>query len=736
MPWRLKTLTEYKASEGASPDNSDQLPVSDGTGLNLVGQHGNVETSDVFSSGYTLDDTGFGGNEPCGFDLTLESPTGSNPFEAQQVSRNSAVVALGASQVPRGPVISESSFEQLLSHAYLGTRGPLTVKMPCERGVFKKIFQKPASGIQHVFQQPRVWVNYNLDSVAETLEDLRGSTVSQPELVGAFFEHALTAVSDMSFQQQRTSLLETAVEKWFCIIRVNMLASSTGRDIISFGNMDDQKRGAFETIEAVIGIRSRTTAITRANSLLKFLRWRAECSDNDGRPFEEQEAWQYLRELRETGAAPTKGSSFLSACAYAFHVFGFNGLESICNSKRLRGLADLMHAVKAPLKQALVLTVRQVLMLHELLDATECNVVDRAVAAYLLIALYGRYRHSDLQNIEDVFIDLGPEGGYLELTTRTHKTSRTVSQKSRLLPVVLPAIGVQGREWITAAKMAFESYGLRLEGHIGGPLFRPPGVNGDSHCKRGLTSQEVSRFLRIMLGEKMAQNKESGPKLSSHSLKATVLSWAAKAGMAAQDKSILGRHVSAYADSSAVYARDLSIGAVSRLQDVIAQIHRGEFLPDAPRSGYYPVTMPVVEEPELPASEVVKVEDDVAGQELAEEALLADSQLVEEACSASSDGSESLEGSDSEEEVAPQAPKCYKHIAAGPLAGKFVMHKVSHLVHYADSGVMEGSAARVISCGRALNNNYKIIERFDSVDMCRRCKTNAIKDRLLPKPAV
>jgi hypothetical protein len=350
MPWRLKTLTEYKASEGASPDNSDQMPVSDGTGLNLVGQHGNVETSDVFSSGYTLDDTGFGGNEPCGFDVTLESPTGSNPFEAQQVSRNSAVVALGASQVPRGPVISESSFEQLLSHAYLGTRGPLTVKMPWERGVFKKIFQKPASGIQHVFQQPRVWVNYNLDSVAETLEDLRGSTVSQPELVGAFFEHALTAVSDMSFQQQRTSLLETAVEKWFCIIRVNMLASSTGRDIISFGNMDDQKRGAFETIEAVIGIRSRTTAITRANSLLKFLRWRAECSDNGGRPFEEQEAWQYLRELRETGAAPTKGSSFLSACAYAFHVFGFNGLESICNSKSLRGLADLMHAVKAPLR--------------------------------------------------------------------------------------------------------------------------------------------------------------------------------------------------------------------------------------------------------------------------------------------------------------------------------------------------------------------------------------------------
>ena len=302
--------------------------------------------------------------------------------------------------------------------------------------------------------------------------------------------------------------------------------------------------------------------------------------------------------------------------------------------------------------------------------------------------------------------------------------------------MVLPAIGVQGREWITAAKMAFKDYGLSLEGHIGGPLFRPPGADGNSHCKRGLTSQEVSRFLRVMLGENMTHDKESGPKLSSHSLKATVLSWAAKAGMAAQDKSILGRHVSAYTDSSAVYARDLSIGAVSRLQEVVLQIYRGEFLPDAPRSGYYPVAMPVAEAPELPDAEVIKVEDDAACQELDMEVPVADSQLCEEACSASSDGSESLEGSDSEEEIVPPAPKCYRHVAAGPLEGKFVMHKVSHLVHYVDSGVKGGLATKVISCGRALNNNYKTVERFDTVDVCRRCKTNATKDGLLPKPAV
>ena len=187
--------------------------------------------------------------------------------------------------------------------------------------MFRKIFKKQSNDLQHVFQQPRVWACQNLDPAEEKLDELQGPTGGSPELVGAFFERALTTVSDMSFQQQRTNLLETAVEKWYCIIRVNMLASSTGRDIISCGNLDEQKRGAFETIEAVIGIRSRTTAITRANSLLKFLRWRAEGSDNDGKPFSEQEAWQYLRELRESGAAPTKGSSFPVSMCIRFACF-------------------------------------------------------------------------------------------------------------------------------------------------------------------------------------------------------------------------------------------------------------------------------------------------------------------------------------------------------------------------------------------------------------------------------
>ena len=97
----------------------------------------------------------------------------------------------------------------------------------------------------------------------------------------------------------------------------------------------------------------------------------------------------------------------------------------------------------------------------------------------------------------------------MEITTKTHKTARTVAQKTKLLPVVIPAIGINGSEWISEAKSALEEYGLKLEGHIGGPLFRPPGSSGEPHCKRGITSAEVTRFLRLMLEEEASIQKDT-----------------------------------------------------------------------------------------------------------------------------------------------------------------------------------------------------------------------------------
>ena len=125
---------------------------------------------------------------------------------------------------------------------------------------------------------------------------------------------------------------------------------------------------------------------------------------------------------------------------------------------RLKGLAEIMHAEKAPLKQARVLTVNQVRWLHDKLQDGDCNSVDRAVIAYLLVALYGRCRHSDLQNVEEVALDFGDDCGYMEVSTRTHKTARSAAQKSRLLPIVIPAVGITGCEWSFSCKGGFRKF--------------------------------------------------------------------------------------------------------------------------------------------------------------------------------------------------------------------------------------------------------------------------------------
>ena len=80
-------------------------------------------------------------------------------------------------------------------------------------------------------------------------------------------------------------------------------------------------------------------------------------------------------------------------------------------------------------------------------------------------------------------------------------------------PIVIPVIGVNGECWVPEVENAFERVGLKLRGHIGGPVFRPPKRDG-TMCRRGLLSSECSRFLQLFLDEP-ASCPEGGP---SHDL--------------------------------------------------------------------------------------------------------------------------------------------------------------------------------------------------------------------------
>lgn len=99
--------------------------------------------------------------------------------------------------------------------------------------------------------------------------------------------------------------------------------------------------------------------------------------------------------------------------------------------------------------------------------------------------------------------------------------------------------------------------------------------------KRPLSAGEVTGILKGFL-------KCDDGSLSSHSLKATALSWAAKAEIPRDQRRILGRHASSVKDSDSFYSRDLSIGPVNSLQKVINMVRVGTFCPDATRANYFP----------------------------------------------------------------------------------------------------------------------------------------------------
>ena len=300
-------------------------------------------------------------------------------------------------------VLEPESLSQMFCSAFINTRKRQQVVMPWETDLAKKIFKKDSILPKPLQGLSSSWVPWEPPESSEDSKSF-GMDGQQTFLEDSpIFAKALMAVSDRTFMEQRAELLNDAVEKWLSILRLHPEASDTGRLLWPGASTSMDKSGARRTIEATIGVRSKSTAVSRANAFLRFINVReSEGNKPDHAEVEEEDVWLYFCFLQDTKAAPTRAQSLVSALNYMRHVFGYESFRNICESRRLTGLADVLFSLKDPLRQSRVLTVDQVIWLHGKLAASDTHPTDRATVGYLLTALYGRCRHSDLSNVTTV----------------------------------------------------------------------------------------------------------------------------------------------------------------------------------------------------------------------------------------------------------------------------------------------------------------------------------------------
>ena len=101
-----------------------------------------------------------------------------------------------------------------------------------------------------------------------------------------------------------------------------------------------------------------------------------------------------------------------------------------------------------------------------------------------------------------------------------------------------------------------------------------------------MSSSEATVTLRQTLLH-LGFAKELVDKQASHSLKATLLSWCAKAGVGMDDRRLLGNHIARKDVSVLCYSRDTLSAPLRRLKNVVDKIRDGKFLPDETRSGMW-----------------------------------------------------------------------------------------------------------------------------------------------------
>ena len=248
----------------------------------------------------------------------------------------------------------------------------------------------------------------------------------------------------------------------------------------------------------------------------------------------------------------------------------------------MSGMCSKMLKTREATRQRDPLTVPMIVALEKLLAQNAADGKhDAVVAASVLFAVYSRTRVGDLRKCrEEPKIDMSPDGkkGYIDTRFADHKTAKPGSTKA--LPIAAPAYGLTDECW--AEHFALVRKIAKTTAEDGSGLV--PALGEDGVLKVAFTTQEFTLALRTLL-QRLGFSAAQVGNIGSHSLKATVLSWTGKFGIARDHRRLLGYHAMPGDHSVDLYAREVLAGPLREMERMLEAIRNKSFDPDATRSG-------------------------------------------------------------------------------------------------------------------------------------------------------
>ena len=439
------------------------------------------------------------------------------------------------------------------------------IKLPWEREPVNPVFYK----------RPRLIAPPTFVAEAPVMDDAVSLPTAEAE--GRLKWSRKTSLVPWPVAQDRA--LAKALESWRIIIMDDLDGSLVGRQIAKSLRGDEGAQPVEQILSDALAGKSLSTLRARASSLMAFGRWKKGLDPSATiLPIAEEQAYAYVRELRELNAPRTKPGRFLEAVAFAFHMLGAE-VDGTMSSPRVKGA--VVVPVVIPKKKE-PLTVKQIAFLENLAidDSGQLGIF----AGYCCMVLHMRLRWMDGQFCQqEPFLDLFEGKGFLECGLYHHKNAGRQKHSQRLLPAACNIPGITGQDWASTWLQHRELHGLSAQ--PGKPTMPAPLADG-GWAKVPLEAAQATSWIRELL--RSLNPTVPWEFLGTHSLKATMLSMMAKAGCDTSLRRLAGYHTDPGARMPLEYSRDGQAPVLHALQAIGMAIQHGYFDPDASRARRWP----------------------------------------------------------------------------------------------------------------------------------------------------